>query len=208
LVVYVDNQEGYQLLVPSVWAQDSRRVPYGGRPLRGVIRFGWGSGFGTRSQPALTISIGRPNGSIFLCQPFCERHRVSSLDELEAALTSRFVQGGDQSPAEISGRVRLGGHIGRFERPGYGFGEGLDSPWGLEALSGPGTCLGCPDMRYHAFTLHNGRPVVLAFDYWNIAFRRIATDAVAKMLASFQMDSEPRPMIDPQTGLRVGKDNR
>jgi hypothetical protein len=31
-------------------------------------------------------------------------------------------------------------------------------------------CLGFPGYRYHVFTIHDGRPVVLAFDYWFIEF--------------------------------------
>ena len=41
-------------------------------------------------------------------------------------------------------------------------------------------------MRYQVFTFHNGRPVVLSFDYWTIAFERLQTDYVAEIIESFR----------------------
>lgn len=187
LVMHSDPVDGYELLLPRFWETDSRRVPRGQGTLPGVMTFSLGSGFGTRDAPGLTISVGQPDGSIFLCQPKCRRVVVSTLEELEAAISSRFEEAGDAAPPppEVSGELQLGGEAGLFERPGYEQ-DPAHSDLGIGGMVWGGNCLGCPNMKYHAFTFHDGRPVVLAFDYWNIAFERLQTDYVARIIESFR----------------------
>ncbi len=75
-------------------------------------------------------------------------------------------------PTEESGDLVLGGEPGRFERPVY--------------LTDSHGCLGCPWMLYNVFAIHDGRPVVLAFDWWNIDFEQISADYFDQMLTSFR----------------------
>jgi hypothetical protein len=185
LVLHTDEDAGYELLLPRFWETDSREVPRGEGTVPGVMTFSLGSGFGTRESPGLTISVGEEDGSIFLCQPGCRRIEVSSLDELEAAISSRFEEAGDAAPQETSGDAQLGGEPARWERPNYRQNRAF-AELGIGAMVGGGNCLGCPNMKYHIFTFHNGRPVVLAFDYWNIAFERLQDDYVAQIIESFR----------------------
>jgi hypothetical protein len=182
LVAHVDSESAYEILVPRYWEESAQGIFLRGSPFRGVTRFGAGGGAGTGLAPGLTISIGNPDGSLFICHELCERVVVTTMDELEVALTSVM----DQGPIdEVSGELTLGGEAGRWERPHYQQ-TGSHGDLGIGAMTGGGNCLGCPDMRYQAFTFHNGRPIVLAFDYWNIAFERLETDYVAQMIESFR----------------------
>ena len=148
-----------------------------------MVAFGSGSGFATRSDPALTISIGDAAGAIWVCQPDCARAVPSTLDDLDMALTSTPSSPGP-IPLEIHGDIRLGGEAGRWERPGYRQ-RSRHGNLGIGVNRG-GTCLGCPQMRYQAYTFHDGRPLVVTFDYWNIAFGRIPLDDAARMIESFR----------------------
>ena len=105
---------------------------------------------GTRGAPALTITVGETDGSIGLC--FNCSATVTNLDELEelvASTPSFFTTG----PPERHSELVLGGELARSDSAGIG-----------------NNCLGCPNAYYHVFTIHHGRPVVLAFDYWTVRF--------------------------------------
>jgi hypothetical protein len=185
LVEHADAEAGYEVLVPRFWEESVRPARGGEGDVPGVTRFGSGGGAATGGNPGLTISIGEPDGSIFLCQPRCEQVVVTSLDELEAAISSRYEEAGDAAPQEVSGTMQLGGEAARWEHPDYRQGRAF-AELGIGPMTGGGNCLGCPNMRYHAFTFHDGRPVVLAFDYWNIAFERLQTAYVAQIIESFR----------------------
>ena len=47
-------------------------------------------------------------------------------------------------------------------------------------------CLGCPGMVYHAYAVHDGRPVVISIDWWTIAFDELPESYVAEILSSFR----------------------
>jgi hypothetical protein len=76
-----------------------------------------------------------------------------------------------ESATEVSGHIALGGEAGRYKRP-----KPINNG------------LGCPDTIYHVFAFHDGRPVVLAFDYWPLRFNELGTDN-AWVLAQEIIDS-------------------
>lgn len=57
---------------------------------------------------------------------------------------------------------------------------------GVETPAIGTNCLGCPQARIHVYAIHDGRPVVLAFDYWMIRFGSLG-------------DRESRQIIDAIT---------
>lgn len=183
LVLHVDEASGYQMLVPRFWEESATTPSRLGEPLSGVTMFGSGGGAGTRNYPGLTISVGDADGSIYLCQPSCAPQVATTLDALGAVLVS--TQTTNLCPSEIHGTLMLGGEQGHFERPNYRLGGAEHGAIGIGVPRGGGNCLGAPAMRYQAYVFHGGRPVVLAFDYWNIGFARIQPDYVVQMLESF-----------------------
>ncbi len=188
LVTMVDEEAGYQILMPQAWSEDARPFLDGAEPYPGVRRFG-ADGASSGIQ-ALTISVGTSDGSLYLCQVLCRNVVVASLDQLDDAIVSVPTEYEDAVEGEKHGELLLGTDIGRFEKPGYN--NPADIPYGLGPISqGTANCLGCPWMLYHAYVIHNGRPVVLAFDFWNIAFERISVDYVVRMLESFRWLDEP-----------------
>jgi hypothetical protein len=148
LDLYSNLESGYEVLLPAQWASEpTAHVRPGGR---NATAFGSGRGAGTRGAPALTITVGETDGSIGLC--FNCSATVTNLDELEelvASTPSFFTTG----PPERHSELVLGGELARSESAGIG-----------------NNCLGCPNAYYHVFTIHHGRPVVLAFDYWTVRF--------------------------------------
>jgi hypothetical protein len=45
---------------------------------------------------------------------------------------------------------------------------------GIETTEGGNNCIGYPGSRYHVYAIHDGRPIVLEFDYWLYEFGRLA----------------------------------
>jgi hypothetical protein len=204
LVPLVNGKDGYSLLVPESWTAWTAN-PH--RP--GVRAFGQGSGIGTYGWPALAISIGDPDGFIFLCpDSSCgQEARAGNLVELEAAMLSVLPDespwakaselSGESVPAEVehgddwsfyqahdrlgAEEVTLDGEQVRFLLPG------LPVP-----LAGGGHgCLGCAGKLF-VLSFHEGRPVVLAFEWWNIEFDRLGdgTALVNELLKSFRFLDE------------------
>ena len=186
LVLYSNPDDGYEMLMPRFWQESAAALDDpDGNPYPGVQAFGEdGAGNGT---PGLIVSLGSPDGSVFancsgppqegpppLPSPECRQFVATSLDEVQAELTSvpTYYAGAEGLPTEESGDFVLGGEPGRFERPVY--------------LTDSHGCLGCPWMLYNVFAIHDGRPVVLAFDWWNIDFEQVSADYFDQMLASFR----------------------
>jgi hypothetical protein len=154
LELFINRAEGYELLLPAIWAPTE--VERGDSQT--ATAFGSGAGFGTRSAPALTIIVGETDGSITPCT--CPRTKVSSLDDLEELVVSTpsFFHTG---PPEQHSELTLDGEQARSESAGIG-----------------NNCLGCPDAFFHVYAIHDGRPFVLAFDYWTVRFRTISTPEI------------------------------
>jgi hypothetical protein len=183
LGTFVDSGSSYEVLLPDSWlsfeGDRSYRLVPGlwnsddpeGNPYPGVRRFGIdGAGHGV---PALTISYGEPDGSVFLCQSSatrCAEVVVQSLEDLEEVLVStpliyaEALCGEDGcEEREPRGDLILGGEPARFEAAGIR-NNGLGIPWAM----------------HHVFAIHEGRPVVLAFDYWIIRFENFPVDEVVE----------------------------
>lgn len=188
LVVYRNGEDGYEIRIPRFWdiPRGPYEQPFTHEQYAGVRVFGSGRGFGTGGDPALTISVGRPDGSIFLCQSSaCHRIVATSLDELEAALPALPETIDSSVPRKKTGSFVLGGERARFQRPGYRLAGGGFPERGISGIAG-GNCLGCPAVVYYAFTLHDGRPVVLAWDWWTIAFETYSPEYVVEIIDSFR----------------------
>ena len=189
LVPFGGENLGYELLLPTGWVESADS------PEAGVTTFGSGSGSSTRNRPALTISLGGSDGSLTVCQPVCEQVEVTTLEEIQAELVS-VMAAPDPEPPDwprlVHGDVTLGGEHGRFERPDYlRVGDPEDADLSLPPNRG-GNCLGCPDMRYQFYVIHDGRPLLLAFDYWTIEFEAISSDVFRQILESFRfLDADP-----------------
>jgi hypothetical protein len=79
----------------------------------------------------------------------------------------------------------LAGELGRFERPSYVRADDPEDA-GLRPGVPGGNCLGCPDMRYQLYVLHDGRPLLLTFDYWTLAFEALSFDYFQQIIESFR----------------------
>jgi hypothetical protein len=167
LVIYTNKADDYRLIVPESWTEWSGLE--GGADLPpGVTRFGYGSGGATQDDPALAISIGGADGRVTLCRVRCVEVVAANLDELGDALDSTLRPLDDG--IELVDDIAVDEEAGRIERP-----ERRNS------------CLGCP-ATLHVYAFHDGRPVVLAFDWWNIRFDRLGNGEVllSEIVASFQ----------------------
>jgi hypothetical protein len=177
LVTYTNAEDGYELLMPRFWleGEGTRQDPRTNEPVVGLRTFASGRGFGTRDQPALTISIGQPDGSFTVCQRACQEFVAADLQAMgQAVITiAEEFTSIPNGPIEEQGDLVLGGEVARFERPVYPSRQAFN-------------CLGCPWMYYHLYTIHGGRPVLLAFDFWTIEFEAISTDYLTQMLESFR----------------------
>jgi hypothetical protein len=153
LRLFTNVEGGYELLLPASWANAPEDLDFGDGQI--ATAFGRGRGAGTRTDPGLTIIVGGSDGSITPCSS-CDRVTVTSLSDLEEAVVStpRFFTSG---PAERHADVMLGGEPARSERAGIA-----------------NNCLGCPDAYYHVYAIRDGRPYVLAFDYWTVRFGSLA----------------------------------
>lgn len=183
LVMFGGSELGYEMLVPRFWAESASA------PQPGVTTFGSGRGAATGELPALTVSIGTSDGRVVLCQPTCEAVVVTTLGEIEDVLVSVMARpDGDIPgwPRVVHGDVALGGEPGRFERADY-LRRGDPEDAGLRPRFGDSSnCLGCPDMRLQLYAIHDGRPAVLAFDFWTIAFEAVGYDYFLTMVESFR----------------------
>jgi hypothetical protein len=173
-VLYTNLEDGYEVLLPEWWERTAHRWDLG------VTFFGNGGGAGTSGGPGLVISVGQPDGTVELCSGTCETVHVASLAELEEAIVSsppaicRGLGPDCGRSSEQRGDLTLAGAQARFESASLG-----------------GRCLGCPDAWRHVFAIVDGRPVVLAFDYWNIRFNRFSwysdsADWVDEIVDSFR----------------------
>jgi hypothetical protein len=183
LLPYADTEVGYEVLIPRFWGEGTEVA----HDHPDVHRWGAGRGFGTRNDPALTISVGAPDGTVTICQDVghqCQVVVARTLDELDELLVSVPADLAGPAPTEVGGELVIADEPGRFKRPGY---AAIGSATGLGALSGGGSCLGCPGMLYHAFTIKDGRPIVLSIDYWTIAFEELRREYILEILASFRL---------------------
>jgi hypothetical protein len=155
LVPYSNPADGYEVLLPDVWLGRAIWDPVNGTP-GGHTSFGAGRGAGTRGSPGLRITVGSADSTISLCGA-CPTVTVRSLIDIEELVVSTpsFLT---DNPAEVHADLLLGGEPAGSEKAGIG-----------------NNCLGCPQAYYHVYTIHNGRPVVLAFDYWTVRFGEINT---------------------------------
>jgi hypothetical protein len=202
LVPFVNEEDGYSLLLPESWVSWPRSRP-------GVRTFGEGSGIMTYGWPALAISIGDADGAILLClDGNCgQEAKAVNLVELEAAMLSvlpdespwkKAVDGtGGSIPAEVEhgddwagfyqahdwlgAEVTLDGGQVRFLVP--------ELP--VLLVGGGHGCLGCAGKLF-VLSFQNERPVVLAFEWWNIEFDRLGDGEalVADILQSFRFLDE------------------
>jgi len=194
LLPFSDADAGFEMLVPRMWAERGI-VP----DTRGLHEFGAGRGFGTHGHPALTISVGAPDGTVSICQGethACSTVVVHSVRDLATALSIRPDRADMPVPGEISGDIVLAGEPGRWERPRYP----SPPPPGRLGLGkiGFGGCLGCPGVLYHAFTVKDGRPIVLSFDFWIVAFGELPEDYLEAIMESVHLTSEgASPSVRP-----------
>ena len=198
LVLYSNPDDGYEMLMPRFWQESATALDDpDGNPYLGVQAFGEdGAGHGT---PGLVISTGTPDGAVPancrptgltdtppLPDPVCQKLVANTIDALGDALFSIPAEFEGAVPeGEVTGDLTLAGEPARFERPGYDLVPGDYTDIGIGEGAG-GNCLGCPGMLYNAFIVHASRPVVLAFDYWNIGFERISPEYINQMLESFR----------------------
>jgi len=184
LVSFRNQPLGYSILVPRFWGLGIDEAGDAS-----VHEFGAGRGAGTRDDPALTISVGAADGTLTLCQGrghVCSTVVATTLEELESLLVSVPPDFDSPSTGEVSGALELGGLPGGFKRPEYQVDRSSSHPFGLGGTI-QGTCLGCPGMLYHAFTISDGRPVVISVDWWTIAFGTLPTNYVSEILGSFRL---------------------
>ena len=161
--LFSNHADGYELLLPQDW--DEISFPrLDGEPAAGVRRFRAPS----LSIRALTISVGEPNGTLRICDSSCrEVEGQVSLDILQETLVSSPDAAGWR---QVHGDAVIGGDAARFERPNTG-----GTIWNGEHPT-----------FYHFFGLHDGRPVVLSFDYWPIGRGAITTDTMHAIVESFR----------------------
>jgi hypothetical protein len=174
LSVFKEPLAGFELLVPESW-ELRQDLPVKEDDESGEERlsrwvFGFGSGAFTSQAPALAVSVGNEEGAVFVCgyDDGCRSAVATTLDQLSDLLVSfnSFFPG-----TEVGGETTLLGDPGRFEHP-----QPINN------------CLGCPG-KYHVYTIHDGRPVILSFDWWNIRFGRLGDGRalVGTILDSFQL---------------------
>jgi hypothetical protein len=171
LLPYVNAQDGYTLMLPRGW-EERKNAAYEADREQGVRRFD-----DTSMRPSLTISIGSADGSVLICPRTCAEIWVSNLNEFAAALisTSQLIAEafceGDCSASESHTDVNVGDDPGRIEAPAH-----IDNNF---------PSFGTP--LYQAFTIHEGRPVVLAFDYWYLDVGRLSIgfDEAKEIVSSF-----------------------
>ena len=178
LVRYTDPEGLYAISLPPTWTP--RPVLRSGATIEEASAMQFGTAV-DREYGALTISIGRPDGSIELCQgsnggiayTFC---RDLVIDDLEALADVTFVRPENTTTSRVVGQdTVLGGVPARREQPSFS-----------HEMFGP-------ESFQLVYAIHDGRPVVLAFDHWTIrsghldeaTLRRIARELrVPRLTAS------------------------
>jgi hypothetical protein len=172
LVLYSNEEDGYELLLPESWVAGATG-PNGSytepstltESYEGVRRFG--HAFSTESLPALTISIGEPDGSVTYCLGYysltCERASLDDIEEIkELLVTSQEVK--------CAGVNGLHGSVIQWETTLGGEPAGamrLDSVHDVCRVSrGSGSMMfgGIRGSHHIVYTIHDGEPVILAFD--------------------------------------------
>lgn len=173
LVSYTNPVLGYELLLPPAWVasaepmSDNREGVPPGTAVPGVVRFGNSE---VSLQPALMISVGTADGEVFICETgICAPQTVADLDELDAAVAS--------VPASALGvpllsttEVLVDGEVGRIESPRSVTCD--DGCW-FSMRSGMTWLPGRPQVHRTVTFLHDGRPVVLAFDYFSASLEEV-----------------------------------
>jgi hypothetical protein len=155
----------------------------------------FGSGL-DQIYPALTVSIGRPDGGVQICRTAgCELVKATTLDQLDEVLRA--------GPPEL----------GRPERSADTVLGGV--PARVDWISSGGTIWApLPAFRYE-YTIHEGRPVVLAFDHWLTncvdcgGQFRLTSSVLEEIIGSFEfLDGfgEPPPtvgeeLVFPEAGV-------
>jgi hypothetical protein len=151
LELYTNAEDGYEVLLPASLALEVDEIRNSvGVPVAGVREFGQapqqdGFPLGVPWQ-ALTISIGEPDGSVFICQPGpCAEVSVESVEELKEELVAKQSAGCPGSRFDHF-EIQLG-----------------DQP----AFSMRKEKVGCMPFRglITVYMIHEGRPVVLTWDH-------------------------------------------
>jgi hypothetical protein len=198
LVPYTNSELGYQLLLPPAWVASAEpwRDPRAGVPpgtsMPGVVRFGDSDAGGL---PALMISVGTEDGEVMLplvtappamtetCRSgICRQQTVASLEELDEAVTS--------APSRVptsTTEVVVDGEAGRIESPA----SATCDASGCQFYTGSGVMWlpGRPLVLRTVVFLHEGRPFVLAFDYFSAS-----RDEVLAIVESFRfLDATASP---------------
>ena len=181
LVRYEDAKLGYEIMVPRFWGEGSDHVNW-----ERVHEFGSGIGFGTRTYPALSISVGTPDGSVAVCQG--TDHRCNTIDATNLAVLEASLVGKPEGfpGREAAGDAVLAGHDARFKRPRYRNELASHGEFGIGG-NVAGNCLGCPGMLYHLYTVVDGRPVVISIDWWTLAFGALPSEYTGRILSSFRI---------------------
>jgi hypothetical protein len=175
LLPFESPQGNFEILIPESWEPwpsdpvQRTSASEDGQEALTAWRFGKGSGGGTRGAPALVVSIGTEGGGILACgYVSCQERVATTLDGLDEALISTpdFFPG-----VEVGGVTTMLGGTAWFEHPEY-VNNGLGAP-----------------SEYYVYAIRNGRPVVLAFDWWNIRFARLGDGAalLGSIIESFHL---------------------
>ncbi len=202
LILYSNPDDGYEMLMPRFWQESAADLSDpNGDPYPGVQAFGQGTGFGSEQAPGLAISVGLPDGSVFAnCIPepldgsttaeiVCQPLTAPTLGDMDlglVAMPTYFVEvGGDGMPeGDSAADYVLSGGDARVNWPDYPLLPGPYADIGIAESAG-GNCLGCPGVLYQVFTVREGQPVVLAFDWWLVTFGEIDDEYLVQMLESF-----------------------
>ena len=154
LELFRNEGDAYEVLVPEAW--DLAVEPVYGEP-RGVSRFvGYVSGFEGQSSSLpspLVISVGSPDGSLYLCQSrACRQVVVRNPADLESKIEETWPLDGaafDEQISETTYSTLLGGETARVRYPTIS----------LTGTVGLSTSLPCS-----ASAFHDSRPIVLTFE--------------------------------------------
>jgi hypothetical protein len=192
-VSYTNPVLGYELLLPPAWVasaepvSDNREGVRPGSPVPGVVRFGDSE---VSLQPALMISVGTADGEVFICETgICAPETVANLDELDAAVAS-VPASALGAPLLSTNEVLVDGEVGRIESP-----RSVTCDDGCRFSTGSGmTWLpGRPQVQRAVTFLHDGRPVVLAFDYFSASLEEVLAIVESFRFLDSGPSAEPSP---------------
>jgi hypothetical protein len=154
-VVHTVEDGGYEVSLPSAWELRSDLFGEGsffgaGDPSLSVT--GWGQAMSRDYQPLLTISVGDTDGRIRMCQAAACPSTFdvgTTIEDMDAAITTLAEDpGGFPGMTEVHRDLTLDGEPALY--------VGITSTRGWAATP----------QFHHVFAVHEGRPVVLAFDHW------------------------------------------